>query len=208
MTMRQCDRIQSIFPRLVEGEADPGDALRVARHLGDCTVCKIVLARERRLAEVLGTLDDPIPVDEVFIEKVMAALPAGPPPATVGRARRRLIRLAGVGALAAALGATAPRVLASLSDVGIGLTRTSFDLEGGERLARGLGAGARSVLLMLAEWGPLDSSRSPGLLDAAVSPGVLAFATLALLGVAALFGVTAWSAAKPAAGTHARSEAS
>jgi hypothetical protein len=208
VTMKTCDRIQSIFPRLVEGEADPGDALRVARHLGDCTVCKIVLARERRLAEVLGTLEDPLPVDEMFIEKVMAALPAGPPPATVGRVRRRLIRLAGLGALAAALGATAPRVLAGLGNVGIGLIRTGLDLEGGERLLRGLGAGARSVLLMLAEWGPLDSSRNPGPLDAAISPSILAFVTIALFGAAAFFGVTAWSAAKPASEAGARPEAS
>ena len=56
--MSGCARIRPLIVRSVDGDLDPGEALRLAGHLTNCTVCRIVLARESRLAEML---DDPDP---------------------------------------------------------------------------------------------------------------------------------------------------
>src|SRR4029079_17425550 len=56
-----CSECRPLLFRVAEGEADPDEALRVARHLPTCTTCRIVLAREIRLARVLESLDDAIP---------------------------------------------------------------------------------------------------------------------------------------------------
>lgn len=75
-----CAAIRPLLYRVAEGEADPDEALRTARHLGDCTACRILLARERRLAELLeGEIEDRLPVDEGFVRMVMANLPHEPP---------------------------------------------------------------------------------------------------------------------------------
>lgn len=195
--MKTCERIQALFPGLVEGEVEPEDALRVARHLGECTVCKIVLARERRLAEALGRLDDPLPVDDRFLDGVMAALPSGPPPSPACTARRRLIRLAGAGSIAAAVGVSAARVLSSLGAGGILPSPAALGFEDAARLFGTLGGCARSLFLALA------GGRAPGAPAGLPSPGgaggataALAIATVAFAVVAALSWLAAWSVAR------------
>ena len=87
--MVTCKIIQPLLNRVAEGEASPEEAMLTARHLPDCTACRIVLARERRLAEMLEQgLDDPLQVGEEFVQSVMANLPREPP-----RRPRRRIRL-------------------------------------------------------------------------------------------------------------------
>jgi len=89
--MSPCETIRSLLGRYSEGEATPAQAMRVARHLSDCTACRIQLARERRLAEMLSEgLQDHLPVGEEFLRSVMATVPQGPPPvAGRGSTRRR-----------------------------------------------------------------------------------------------------------------------
>ena len=55
--MASCRSIRPILSRVIDGEVSPEDSLRVARHLPACTACRIVLARERRLARMLEALD-------------------------------------------------------------------------------------------------------------------------------------------------------
>ena len=92
--MDACHRIRPLLSRYSEGEVSPHDAMQVARHLPDCTACRIVLARERRLAEMLdGELND-LPVGEEFVRQVMATLPQDPPPTPEPRRRRRGLAIA------------------------------------------------------------------------------------------------------------------
>jgi anti-sigma factor RsiW len=77
--MKRCKDLQVRLTRVAEGEATPDDALAVGRHVEDCTACRIRLARERRLAEMVSDLGDPIDVDEQFLHDVMDQLPAHAP---------------------------------------------------------------------------------------------------------------------------------
>jgi anti-sigma factor RsiW len=77
--MTRCEDLQVRIARVAEGEASPDDALAVGRHVEDCTACRIRLARERRLAEMMSDLGDPIDVDERFLHDVMDQLPAHAP---------------------------------------------------------------------------------------------------------------------------------
>ena len=53
--------------------------MRCARHLPDCTACRILLAREKRLAAMLADgLVDPLPVGDDFLQGVMNQLPREP----------------------------------------------------------------------------------------------------------------------------------
>jgi anti-sigma factor RsiW len=82
-----CDGLRPALSRVAAGDGDPADALRVAEHVPDCTTCRILLAKERRLARILEhELEDEIGVDEAFLRGVMARLPEGPPP------RKRRVR--------------------------------------------------------------------------------------------------------------------
>ena len=114
--MDGCPEFRSLLFRVAEGEVDPEGALRVARHLPTCTTCRIVLAREFRLARVLVSLDDSIPVEETFLDEVMRSLPEEPP-GTRAPSRplaRRGLKLAGlVGVLI--LGAAAAARLTQLA---------------------------------------------------------------------------------------------
>ncbi len=107
--MNDCHELRTILFRIAEGEGSPDEAMRCARHLPDCTACRILLARERRLAEMLeDRLPDPLAVGEEFVESVMAKLPSEPPPPprqrqSGRRARRRSIKLAGFAAILGAL---------------------------------------------------------------------------------------------------------
>ena len=71
--MSACDRIRPWIARSVDGDLVPGEAFRLARHLTTCTACRIVLARESRLAAILAGVDDACSVDESFFESVMAS---------------------------------------------------------------------------------------------------------------------------------------
>jgi predicted anti-sigma-YlaC factor YlaD len=93
--MASCERIRPLLSHVVEGEATPEEAMHVARHLADCTACKIVLAREHRLAEMLEQDLEDLPVGEEFVEAVMANLPKDPPPRRRNAARWRGLKMAG-----------------------------------------------------------------------------------------------------------------
>ncbi len=90
--MHSCDEIRPFLGRYNEREANPEEAIIVARHLSECTACRIQLARERRLAEMLSRELDDLPVGEDFVQSVMATLPKDPP--TRRRRRRRHLKLA------------------------------------------------------------------------------------------------------------------
>lgn len=109
--MDACTRLRPLLSRFAEGEAAPREALRGARHLSTCTACRIHLARERRLAELLEAgLDDRLPVGEDFVRSVMASLPAMPPPAP-RFARRRKLKLACIAGFLAVAPLFAPRAV-------------------------------------------------------------------------------------------------
>jgi len=116
--MSRCERIRPSIARSVDGELGPAEALRLARHVATCTACRIVLAKEARLAEMLDGADDPLPVDESFFEAVMAALPdrvVAPSAEASRRLRwRRGLRLASLGSLLALGAGLAARLLPSL----------------------------------------------------------------------------------------------
>lgn len=105
--LSDCERIRHVLPRAAEGDAGPEESLLLARHLSECTACRIVLARERRLQDVLAGLRDPIEVESSFLDRVMAALPAVPPRAASKPARRRGLKLAVFAGLVGSLGAAA-----------------------------------------------------------------------------------------------------
>jgi len=102
---KPCQSLAPLLYRVAEGEAAPDEAMRSARHLSDCTACRILLARERRLAAMLEEgLDDPLQVGEDFVQTVMATLPQGPPPAPSHKRKaalrkRRLLKLASLAGL-------------------------------------------------------------------------------------------------------------
>jgi predicted anti-sigma-YlaC factor YlaD len=76
-----CLEIRPLLARVADGEASPEEAMRLGLHLPDCTGCRILLARERRLAAILEQgLEDRLHVGEDFLEAVMAAVPDAPPP--------------------------------------------------------------------------------------------------------------------------------
>ena len=91
-----CERIRPLLYPYIEREAEPGEAMLVAKHLSACTACKILIARKRHLARMLENgLEDRIPVGEEFVRSVMATLPEGPPPAAPKSRRKRHLKLAG-----------------------------------------------------------------------------------------------------------------
>lgn len=77
--MATCDRIRPLLYRIAEHEADPAEAMDAARHLPRCTACKILLARERRLAALLEHELVDLAVDDTLVRNVMDTLPASPP---------------------------------------------------------------------------------------------------------------------------------
>jgi hypothetical protein len=86
--MNECTGKHLLIDRVAEGEATPEEALELGHHLPGCTPCRIRLARAHRLNEMVGTLGEPVEVDEAFLQQVMDSLPEGPPPAReVGNGR-------------------------------------------------------------------------------------------------------------------------
>jgi anti-sigma factor RsiW len=101
--MNDCKQNAPLLSRVAEGEAAPDEAMRAARHLSDCTACRISLARDRRLAAMLEDgLEDSLPVGEEFVRSVMDNLPREPshPRRTKPRRHLKLASLAGFLALA------------------------------------------------------------------------------------------------------------
>lgn len=116
--MNRCRGTQLLIVRSLDGDLRPYEALRLARHLGGCTPCRIALARETRLAAMLDYVQDECHVDESFFRAVMASLPERPPNPGVevsrSTQRRRGLRLAGLGSLVALAAGIAARALPSL----------------------------------------------------------------------------------------------
>ena len=116
--MTGCRHARPWIVRSVDGDLEPAEALRLAKHLATCTACRIMLARESRLAVLLDGAADALAVDESFFGEVMASLPDRPvPPAVEPKRetrRKRGLRLAAWGAVAALSGGLAARVLPSL----------------------------------------------------------------------------------------------
>jgi len=116
--MTRCGSVRPWIVRSVDGDLEPSEALRLARHLATCTACRIALARESRLAEMLGAADDALTVDESFFGAVMASLPERPVRTGLEVSRRsrwrRGLRLAAFGVVGVLGAALAARVLPSL----------------------------------------------------------------------------------------------
>jgi len=89
--IRLCHEVRPLLHGVAYHEAGPRDAILAARHVSDCTACRILLARERRLATMLDDgFEDHVSVGDEFLQTVMAQLPHGPPPARGWTLRRKL----------------------------------------------------------------------------------------------------------------------
>lgn len=108
--MHDCTAIRPLLYNASDGELNPKETMLVARHLADCTACKIVVARERRLARMLEEDLQDIPVGDDFFRSVMASIPKEPPPAK-DRKKRHGLRLAGLGGFLAAGALLASRLI-------------------------------------------------------------------------------------------------
>ena len=94
--MSDCLDMRPLIDRIAEGEATPEEALALGRHLPDCTVCRILLAKARRLNEMVDEIGEPLEVDESFLKDIMDSLPDDPSQGTVpagGRRSRRHLRI-------------------------------------------------------------------------------------------------------------------
>jgi anti-sigma factor RsiW len=182
-----CKPIVPMIYHVAEGEATPDEAMRTARHLSDCTACRILLARERRLAAMLEEgLADPLQVGEDFVRSVMDTLPHGPPPPA--RRKQRKSRILKLASLAGWIG-LAP-LLAAAQEVGRlpagAVWRLTPDLEA--PLANGMAESVQRLggLLMLALDRIAAGLPVPGDLPLSVSMlSVLALASVGLVGALA-----------------------
>ncbi len=97
--MAKCKQVKPLLYRVAECDAAPEEAIRVARHLPDCTACRILMARERRLASMLEWDLQDLPADEEFVRTVMKTLPADPPPPQPRKKNWRGLKLAALAGL-------------------------------------------------------------------------------------------------------------
>ncbi len=193
--MSRCRRIRPWIVRSVDGDLNPSEALGLARHLARCTSCRIVLARETRLAEMLGQADDAVVVDEAFFRNVMASLPERPsrPVELAKPARwRRGLRLAAFASVTAFGAGLAARVLPSLRlDVATpSMPRfTPDDTDGWISL---LGSAAQWIRMTAQSvaWAGSSGTLSPWTVGALSLTAALAFGAAML----ALSGALAWAA--------------
>lgn len=179
--MRACASVRPKLARYAEAECGPAEALAVAHHLARCTGCRIVLAGERRLIELLADLDDPVLVGDDLLERLRRRLPGSPPaPRTSDRkANLRLVGLLiGCGAAVHAFHGAMGR---GWGPFGPGCLPAGYAPETGEAFARGLG-GATRPLLEIA--GQLVAAAGLSL-DGLAAPH---WAVAALLGTAAAAG--------------------
>jgi anti-sigma factor RsiW len=175
--MPGCEALQPYLSRVAESEASPDEALEVARHLSDCTACRIVLAREQRLARMLEEDLEDLAVGDGFVDSVMAELPDTPPARVVRRERRRGLKLAMFAGLIGATTTLLARQFGTLGG-GSGLPRLRFELESLEGALQGLLALTRLILVVLdrlSSWLPVPVSSMPGGLELALG---LTFALL------------------------------
>lgn len=117
-----CEAIRGDMARHVDGECDPRTSYEIARHLPECTACRIVLARERRLREALDVLPIDAAEDTRIVDRVMDALGESPAPRSqaVERRVRRGLRLAGLLGTVAWLGLPASRSIRTAGLEGAG----------------------------------------------------------------------------------------
>jgi len=186
--MTDCRDVRPCLYRVVEGEASPDEAMRTARHLSDCTGCRILLAREVRLARMLESgLGDQVPVGEDFVRSVMDALPGEPPPQQKPR-RSTNLKLASFSALATLLwlgGLERAATGAHLPVPGA----PAFDLGSPGHVEGLAGVGRLLAVAANAAWSGLPAVATPdGILRVGLAVGgsaVLAgFAAVALVAVA------------------------
>jgi predicted anti-sigma-YlaC factor YlaD len=174
--MSTCERFRRSLYRVTEGEASPLESLRVARHAPDCTACRILLAREERLHDMLDQLDDPVSLDEGFLSEVMAAIADRPKP--VRRAARRwpvAVKLALLAGVVLAAGAVVSRFVPfGFTTAGSPSLVPSLDPEGS---SGALGAAAGLVHLVLVALDRLGSTVPPSLAAASL-PSVVSLAAV------------------------------
>ena len=140
--MSVCEQLRPLLSRSAESELAPEEALRVGRHVHDCTACRIRLARERRLAEMVSGLEDPIDVDDGFLARVMDELPRVAPPS---RRPRRGLKLAGIALLLASAGTLATAWSSFGGGGPIAELVPRLPSDGGARLAVGFEGVARAL---------------------------------------------------------------
>ena len=200
--MADCKQIQPLLYSLIEQEAEPAEAMEVASHLANCTACKILLARKRRLARMLEEgLEDSIPVGEEFVPSVMATLPEGPPPEDRKTWRNRGLKLAGFSGLLLALGQAA----AARLPMG-GLERPALALPSVDHPA---GDGAYQGVLDLIRWTVLAFETLAGRIPVELALPSLGTAFLAATVVVVVVGVLGSSAVVAmAAGSYMHSRRS
>ena len=187
--MVSCRTTRAIVPLTVDGEVGPEESFRLARHLPECTACRILLARERRLAAMLDAFEDGLLVDARFTEQVMSALPQEPlraPAGHLAKLKRRGLKLAGfAGLIGLGLG-----LLSRSGGLGIGsgtlpgLPRLTF--EGMDSMLEALTGLVRLAVLALARVGSGIQFEIPflsgaaGLGHAALPPLFLALLMLSM----------------------------
>ena len=190
--MAGCAQIRPLLYPYLEREAGPGEAMDVASHLSDCTACKILLARKRRLGRMLEEgLEDSIPVGEDFVRSVMATLPDGPPPPTPRSARKRGLKLAVWIGLALATGLAHFRSLAPVRHAvrrRSRCRRSTFPAEREPSAASSIGCAGRAWPTRRSSAVRPSSCRCPGL---GMAFGAVAATTLlvGVIGASALAGV-------------------
>lgn len=174
----------------MEGEASPEESFRLARHLPDCTSCRILLAREKRLATVLDGLEDTGNEDAGLLDRVMSALGKRPAPRRPTRGERtglprRGLRL--VAFLVAVMAAESVRGgLHAIRWGGWSWTPTAPTADSWPDLARSFGGSAAALLASVRDGGFVLSLELPSL--AVVMGGASAVCVLAtgLFGLFAL----------------------
>jgi hypothetical protein len=149
--MKECDALRPLLYRIDEGEATPDEAMRGARHLSRCTSCRILLARLRRMTDLLENgLTDELVVGEEFVRAVMAELPHRPPAPPRAPRKLRALKLAGLVTVAL----LAPHLASDLALPGAELARLDalpgFDTEPARGWPAGF-AGLARVALAAAE---------------------------------------------------------
>lgn len=186
-----CTEMAAVIGRTVDGEAAPDESLRLARHLSVCTACRIVLARERRLAEALNGMEDEVIEDDAFRARVMDSLGSRACPRRGNRPRSALRR----GLRLACLLATLPAIEAARHFFlrfdwdGIGLVLGRPDLERAAGLLAAW-AGAAASALAGASAGVPSLAWFPGFAGITVGGTLVAAALCGLGSAAALVGAT------------------
>ena len=179
--MTRCDLIAALLPRVADGDAGATDVTRVERHVRDCTSCRILLARERRLSEAIGTIRD-VEVDALFTASVMNGLAIRFPRRKRDRGGLKLAVLGGLIVLGSAIANTPQRGWATAIHA---TTPPMLPADIADPAASGLVSFTQLVLMTLR-----TAAEAP-LVAAALgaTPYVLAIAALALF-AGALFGST------------------